>query len=129
MSWKEKEEDPKVSTKKTAAQPAPRKKGKELEPPPPPQYLNLYEDIEDPDEPFEPDAPREPTTSKVPQVGTSRSAGSTEQSAALQSTSAVIPEEEMRLERLREARRMVSVQIGCWVNAWTVLAITGREQV
>ncbi|KAG6379092.1 hypothetical protein JVT61DRAFT_11528 [Boletus reticuloceps] len=117
LSWKEKEEEPNGLTKRANAKPAPPKKGKELDPPPKSShYLNLYEDIEDADDPFGPDTPRdvisgaggsEPKTSKVPQVGTSRSVGSTDHSAPV---SAAAPEDELaaRLERLKEARHLIS---------------------
>ena len=148
LSWKEKDADSKLSTKKTNAKPAsaPRKKGKEPDPQPISHYLNLYEDIEDADDPSESEALKdavdntdvpepttsrisqagaarsagstdrlaaleESTTSRIPQAGASRSAGSTDRSAAMQSTPAAVPEDDpaARLQRLKEARRLVSV--------------------
>ena len=95
LSWKEKDADSKLSTKKTNAKPAsvPRKKGKEPDPQPISHYLNLYEDIEDADDPSESEALKdavdntdvpEPTTSRISQAGTARSTGSTNRSAVLQ---------------------------------------------
>ena len=169
LSWKEKDADAKLSMKKANAKPASRKKGKEPDPQPTSHYRNLYEDIEDADDPFEseaffdntdvlepttsrvpqagtsrsaglmdrsailqePTASRnpqagtartagstdrsaalqEPTTSRIPQAGMSRPAGSTDRSAALQSAPAAVPEDDpaARLERLKEARRLVGV--------------------
>lgn len=121
LSWKEKE-DPKASAKKPNVKPAPRKKGKEPDHQPTrSHFLNLYEDIEDADDPSETevlkdvldttDAVPEPTTSGVPRAGMSRSTDSTDRSAAVQSTPATVAgdEPDVRLERLKEARRLVSV--------------------
>jgi hypothetical protein len=93
LSWKEKDADPKMFTKKANAKPASRKKGKEPDPQPISYYRNLYEDIEDADDPSESEVLKdavdntdvpEPTTSRIPQAGTSWSAGSTNRLAALQ---------------------------------------------
>lgn len=117
LSWKEKEENTKVTTKMNAnTKPALRKKGKEPDPRPIPNYRNLYEDIEDADDPSEAEVFKdvvddadmsEPTTSRVPQVGTSRPAGST----TLQSKPAMVAEEDpaARLERLKDRRLLVGV--------------------
>ena len=120
LSWKEKE-DPKAPTKKANVRPAPPKKGKEPDHQPTrSHFLNLYEDIEDADDPSETEVLKdvldntdvpEPTISRVPQAGTSRSTGSTDRSAAVQSTPVTATEDEpdVRLERLKEARRLVGV--------------------
>ena len=120
ISWKEMEENPKAPTKKANPKPVSRKKGKEPDPPQSKQrnYLDLYEDIEDADDPDGSDMPKdvidkadvsEPTASRIPQVGTSRSAVSTDHAPVVQSAPAAVPEDDpaARLERLREARRMV----------------------
>lgn len=122
LSWKEKE-DTKASAKKASAKPAPRKKGKEPDHHQPvPNYRNLYEDIEDADDPSEAEVLKdvvddadmsEPTTYRIPQVGTSRSAGTTDRSTALQTELVSVAEDEhvTRLGRLKEARLLVGASI------------------
>ncbi|KAG8217349.1 hypothetical protein J3R82DRAFT_5444 [Butyriboletus roseoflavus] len=122
LSWKEQEEDTKA-TKKANAKPASRKKGKEPELQPLPNYLNLYEDIDDPDNLSEAEVFKdvvedadvsEPTTSRIPLVGTSWSAHSTDHLKALQSKPAAVPEDELaaRLQRLRDMRLSISEMYG-----------------
>lgn len=115
LSWKGTEEDTRASTKRAPAQPAPRKKGKEPDPQPIHNYLNLYEDIEDADDTSESEVFKDATdnleTSWVLQASTSRAVGSAGHSTASRSKPAVAYEDEIaaRLKRLQETRRLVSI--------------------